>query len=34
MTISSLHLKRSKLTERTFKRRFVKATGMAPIAYV
>ena len=27
-------LKRSKLAERTFKRRFVSATGMAPIAYV
>jgi len=27
-------LKRSKLAERTFKRRFVSATGLAPIAYV
>ena len=27
-------LKRSKLAERTFKRRFVTATGLAPIAYV
>lgn len=27
-------LKRSKLAERTFKRRFVSATGIAPIAYV
>jgi len=27
-------LKRSKLAERTFKRRFVIATGLAPIAYV
>jgi transcriptional regulator GlxA family with amidase domain len=27
-------LKRSKLAERTFKRRFVNATGLAPIAYV
>ena len=27
-------LKRSKLAERTFKRRFVSATGVAPIAYV
>jgi transcriptional regulator GlxA family with amidase domain len=27
-------LKRSKLAERTFKRRFVQATGLAPIAYV
>jgi transcriptional regulator GlxA family with amidase domain len=27
-------LKRSKLAERTFKRRFVAATGLAPIAYV
>jgi len=27
-------LKRSKLAERTFKRRFVNATGLAPIAYI
>jgi transcriptional regulator GlxA family with amidase domain len=27
-------LKRSKLAERTFKRRFVIATGLTPIAYV
>jgi transcriptional regulator GlxA family with amidase domain len=27
-------IKRSKLSERTFKRRFVSATGLAPIAYV
>jgi transcriptional regulator GlxA family with amidase domain len=27
-------MKRSKLAERTFKRRFVSATGLAPIAYV
>jgi transcriptional regulator GlxA family with amidase domain len=27
-------IKRSKLAERTFKRRFVAATGLAPIAYV
>jgi transcriptional regulator GlxA family with amidase domain len=27
-------IKRSKLAERTFKRRFASATGMAPIAYV
>jgi transcriptional regulator GlxA family with amidase domain len=27
-------IKRSKLAERTFKRRFVNATGLAPIAYV
>jgi transcriptional regulator GlxA family with amidase domain len=27
-------IKRSKLAERTFKRRFTKATGLAPIAYV
>jgi transcriptional regulator GlxA family with amidase domain len=27
-------IKRSKLAERTFKRRFVSATGLAPIAYV
>jgi transcriptional regulator GlxA family with amidase domain len=27
-------LKRSKLAERTFKRRFVSATGLAPIAYI
>jgi transcriptional regulator GlxA family with amidase domain len=27
-------IKRSKLAERTFKRRFTKATGVAPIAYV
>jgi transcriptional regulator GlxA family with amidase domain len=27
-------LKRSTLAERTFKRRFVSATGLAPIAYV
>jgi len=27
-------MKRSKLAERTFKRRFVNATGLAPIAYV
>jgi transcriptional regulator GlxA family with amidase domain len=27
-------LKRTKLAERTFKRRFVQATGLAPIAYV
>ena len=27
-------IKRSKLAERTFKRRFTHATGMAPIAYV
>lgn len=26
-------IKRSKLAERTFKRRFVKATGLAPGAY-
>ncbi len=27
-------IKRSKLAERTFKRRFAKATGLTPIAYV
>jgi transcriptional regulator GlxA family with amidase domain len=27
-------IKRSKLAERTFKRRFTSATGLAPIAYV
>jgi transcriptional regulator GlxA family with amidase domain len=27
-------IRRSKLAERTFKRRFAKATGLAPIAYV
>ena len=27
-------IKRSRLAERTFKRRFVAATGLAPIAYV
>jgi transcriptional regulator GlxA family with amidase domain len=27
-------IKRSKLAERTFKRRFVAATGLAPIAYI
>jgi transcriptional regulator GlxA family with amidase domain len=27
-------IKRSKLAERTFKRRFVTATGLTPIAYV
>src|SRR4029079_7877342 len=27
-------LKRSKLADRTFKRRFVRATGLTPIAYV
>jgi transcriptional regulator GlxA family with amidase domain len=27
-------IKRSKLAERTFKRRFTEATGLSPIAYV
>jgi transcriptional regulator GlxA family with amidase domain len=27
-------MRRSKLAERTFKRRFTQATGLAPIAYV